>query len=178
MRYGDGDGQTGRGMEVGLGIRYTNPSRFTMSGWVRSLIAHSAGHRNWGIHGRFALDPEADGQGLSASMTSGYGDVSSGVQKVWQQGLSNEGAAGTSDDDRDEVAIQMEGHLGYGLMVSNQARGRLYPYVGMIARGASQRYRLGVDLRRDSRFHLDLVGETDTGMGEHSIMLKTALPLD
>jgi hypothetical protein len=65
LRHDGGDAETGTGVEVGAGIRYT-AGMLTIEGQVRTLLAHEAGgYEEWGASGSIRLSPNASGLGPS-----------------------------------------------------------------------------------------------------------------
>ena len=113
VRYDSGDGETSGG-EVGGGWRYHNPAtRFTADGRLRALLGRS-NYEEWGVQGSMALQPGADGQGVSFSLSPGYGDSTSGVQQLWRHGLAADATAGTDETDTD-YAMKLDARMGYGV---------------------------------------------------------------
>ena len=173
-RFDDGDGETGGGAEVGGSVRYHNPAkRVTADGRVRALLGHGGGYEEWGIQGSVALHPGADGQGLSFSVSPGYGDSNSGIQELWRKGLSAE--ADATADDADGYAMKLDARLGYGFDFAMRTHdGVLTPYSEM-THGTTDSYRMGVNWKTGSRFDLNLLSERRNSNGdptEHAILLK------
>ena len=164
VRYDGGDGETGAGAEVGGRLSYRNPvTGVTAEGRVRALLGHSGDYEEWGVQGRIALQPGSDGQGLSFSLSPGYGDSGGGVQQLWRQGLPADSAGGA----------RMDARLGYGLSL-RERDGVLTPYSEMTL-GATDSYRIGLNWKAGSRFDLNLVGERrepSAAATEHVILLK------
>ncbi len=90
MRYDDGDAINGTSAEVGGGLRYTN-SRLgvTAEGRGRFVISARDGYEEWGLGGTLMFDPAARGQGLQIRVASSYGDHASGVNQLWERGVSD-----------------------------------------------------------------------------------------
>ena len=90
MRYDNGDGVNGAGAEVGGGLRYTN-SRLgvTAEGRGRFVLSSREGYEEWGFGGTLMLDPAARGEGLSIRVAPSYGDHRSGVDQLWERGVSD-----------------------------------------------------------------------------------------
>ena len=80
LRQDGGDAETGTGIELGGGVRYSAPaSGLTVDAKVRGLIAHKdADYREWGASGAVRIDPGASGRGLSLSVTPAWGAASGG----------------------------------------------------------------------------------------------------
>ena len=88
-RYDNGDGANGAGMEVGGGLRYTSPGLgVTAEGRGRMLVTGREGYEEWGVGGVLTIDPGARGQGLSIRLSPSYGDAASGLNELWERGVS------------------------------------------------------------------------------------------
>ena len=71
------------------------------------------------------VDPGAGGQDLSLSVAPVYGDVASGVARLWDHGTIGEAPA------NDNVAqLRLDAELGYGLSALG-GRGVLTPFGGL-----------------------------------------------
>ena len=150
-RYDGGDGETGGGMEIGAGLRYHNATRgLTVETRMRALLSHSNETEDKGISVTLNLTSGADRQGLSLSLTPAYGNLTSGVQNVWNKGLLDSAAT-----DRD-LSARMTTELAYGLTTS---KGLLTPYTKMTLGKESKTYRLGVRWELGGMFTLNLAGE-------------------
>ena len=65
LRYDGGDAETGSGVELGGGLRYTG-SGLTIQVNARGLLAHAdSEYEEWGVSGSVRLDPGERGRGLS-----------------------------------------------------------------------------------------------------------------
>ena len=170
VRYDSGDGETS-GAEVGGGWRYHNPAtRFTADGRLRALLGRS-NYEEWGVQGSMALQPGADGQGVSFSLSPGYGDSTSGVQQLWRHGLAADAAATDETDETDDYAMKLDARMGYGVATGE---GILTPY-SEITHGTTDSYRVGVNWKSGKRFDLTLLSERrepTTDAAEHAVLLK------
>ena len=168
-RFDGGDGETGGGAEIGGGLRYDNPyRRFSIDGKVRALLIHGGGYEEWGISGTMRVASGADGQGLSFSLSPGYGDSGSGVQELWRHGLADENNA---TDETDDYAMKLDARMGYGVATG---KGVLTPYSEM-THGTTDSYRMGLNWKAGERFDLTLLGEHRENTGnpaEHAVLLK------
>ncbi len=167
MRHDGGDGATGTGFEFGGAVHYQNRSgHFTAHGRMRALITHGGGQEEWGLAGNIALSPGADGQGLSLSLTPGYGEAQSSAEQLWQHGATD--SADRADPD---YRAQVEARLGYGVTLNRG--GVVTPYSEMTL-GGTDSYRIGMRWRTDSRVTLNLLGERrhNTSAAEHALLLK------
>ena len=63
LRHDGGDAETGTGIEIGGGLRYTDPGTgFTVDAKARGLVAHEAAdYAEWGVSGTVRIDPGAGG---------------------------------------------------------------------------------------------------------------------
>ena len=90
MRYDDGDGINGASAEVGGGLRYTNSNLgLTAEGRGRFVISARDGYEEWGVGGTLMFDPATRGQGLSIRVAPSYGDHLSGVNQLWERGVTD-----------------------------------------------------------------------------------------
>ncbi len=171
VRYDGGDGETGSGAEIGGRLSYRNPvTRATVEVRARALLGHSGGYEEWGIQGKLAVQPGADGQGLSLSLVPSYGESGSGIQELWRDGLLEDGDDNAAADYRARV----EARLGYGFAL-RERDGVLTPY-GEMTLGATDSYRIGLNWKAGSRFDLNLAGErseSNSGPTEHAILIKS-----
>ena len=102
VRHDGGDGVTGSGIELGLGLRHINASGLSVEGKIRALLGHSD-INEWGVSGTIKKTAGADGQGWSFALSPGYGDDAGDLQ-LWDKLPDATGnAAGNADDavDRD-----------------------------------------------------------------------------
>ena len=110
-RYDNGDGINGMGAELGGGVRYANAGLgLTVEGRGRMLISAREGYEEWGVGGMLQLDPATRGSGLSVRLMPSYGDAASGVNELWDRGIT---------DAVHEPGLQRRAHLdgevAYGL---------------------------------------------------------------
>ncbi len=111
MRYDNGDGINGTSAEVGGGLRYTNSGLgLTAEGRGRFVISARAGYEEWGIGGTLMFDPATRGQGLSVRVAPSYGDHLSGVNQLWERGVT--GAIGGHGLG---IGPTVDGEVAYGI---------------------------------------------------------------
>ena len=68
LRHDGGDAETGTGIEVGAGLRYTIGA-VTIEAQARTLIAHEAsGYEEWGLSAAIRVTPSPSGRGLTLSI--------------------------------------------------------------------------------------------------------------
>ena len=98
VRNDAGDGETGTGVELGGSLRYQDPETgLTVQGHGRALLTHSGNYEEWGFSGLIRLDPGADDRGLSLSLVPAWGETQSGVQRLWNDGVTDRTAANDNE---------------------------------------------------------------------------------
>ncbi len=168
-----GAGETGAGLEVGGALQYREPSLgLTLEGRGRTLLAHGGEHEEWGAGGSLRLDPGVSGRGFSVSLAPSWGQHQSGIDQLWQRGLTGTGA-GSAD-----AAMRMAGELGYGLSAFG-GRGVLTPYAGFLLSGqGAKEYRTGARLRLTPALNLALQGtrrERSGKAAENGLTLRASV---
>ena len=182
VRHDDGDGTTGSGIELALGLRHVDASGLSTEGKLRALLGHSSDINEWGISGTIKQSAGADGQGLSFALSPGYGDDASDIQQLWDELPESDdtadGAGAGNDTDRDYSA-RLDARVGYGVngftapSWLGSGSGLLTPYSAMTLSDDSNRYRLGVQWKLGDRIDFDLVGERrDAADDDNKILLK------
>ena len=111
MRYDDGDGVNGASGEVGGGLRYTNARvGLIAEGRGRFVLSARDGYEEWGFGGMLQFDPAVRGRGLSIRVAPSWGDAASGVNQLWERGVSDavrgHGPDGTAN---------IDGEISYGI---------------------------------------------------------------
>ena len=90
LRYGDGDGTEGTGMELGGGLRFiSGTGALTVEGHGRLLATSPNDYEEWGFRGLIQIEPQAVARGLSLKITPAWGQSASGVQELYEQGVGN-----------------------------------------------------------------------------------------
>ena len=172
LRHDGGDGETGTGVEIGGGFLYENPSLgLSISGRGRWLAAHSSEEfSQWGVGGAVIFDTGADKRGVLFSVAPEWGDISSGVDSLWERGVD-----GLSSEDGGGNDMHLDTEFGYGLAALG-GDGLLTPYSGLRLSGnGRQHYRLGsrLDLGRSASLSLETERrQSDTAEPEHGVMLR------
>ena len=83
LRFDGGDAETGAGVEVGAGLRYTIGS-VTMEAQARTLVAHeAAGYEEWGLGGAIRVAAKPSGRGLTLSIAPAWGRTGSAAERLW-----------------------------------------------------------------------------------------------
>ena len=195
-RHDGGDGVTGTGIELALGLRHVSAAGLSVEGKIRGLLGHKGDINEWGISGTIKQSAGADGQGFSFALSPGYGDDASDLQRLWEHGLDADGNAtgnassGTTDADGNAdpdytartraYSARLDARIGYGVngftapSWLGTGSGLLTPYTSMTLSDDSNRYRLGVQWKLGERIDLDLVGEREdaTNADDNKILLK------
>ena len=168
-----GDGETGTGVEVGAILRYVDAkSGVTMDIRGCTLLAHTGNYKETGDSGFARPDPGASGRGMSLSLRPSWGNVSSGVDRLWEYGAAELAA----NDNPNQVRVQAT--AGYGLGVLNR-HGVLSPYSGLSLSGEGlESCDPGVCCTVESIFELNLEGDHNKqahGAIDNGIMLRSSL---
>ena len=175
VRYDAGDAETGSGVELGGGVRYTLPAwGLTIDGSARVLVAHQdRDYREWGASGSLRLDPGTPGRGLSFLLSSSWGSAASATERLW----SAHDAAGLVGDDRSSAGGRVNAELGYAIGVSDE--GVVTPIAALaLDEHGGRTYRLGGLLTQSTALSISLEGtrtEAAGGDPEHSLTLYTTL---
>ena len=174
MRYDGGDGDTGHSLEIGGGLRYADPATgLTVEGRARTVPIHSGEYREWGVSGLVRLDPGAAGLGLALSVQPAWGQTASGVQRLWETGMSR--GAVTAN----QAAGRVNARLAYGLGTTWGGQGVLTPYTDVSLSGeGSRRLSLGGQFTLGSAVRMSLEGVESRpvrGLTNHGIMLRSDL---
>ena len=144
LRQDGGDAETGTGVELGGGVRYTDPSSgLTVDAKVRGLIAHEeADYSEWGASGSVRIEPDASGRGLSLTLTPAWGAADGGAEQLW----SLRDARGLAANDDVEPGSRLDAEIGYGFSVLG-GRAVATPHAGWSRAGENETLRLGQSLR-------------------------------
>ena len=196
-RHDGGDGVTGTGIELGLGLRHVSAAGLSVEGKLRGLLGHTGDVNEWGISGTIKQSAGADGQGFSFALSPGYGDDSSDLQRLWEHGLRDadgNASSGTTDADGNAdpdytartraYSARLDARIGYGVngftapswLGSGSGIGLLTPYTAMTLSNDSNRYRLGLQWKLGDHLDFDLLGERqDADDSADTILLKGVL---
>ena len=130
LRHDGGDAETGTGLEVGAGLRYT-AGPLTVEGQVRTLVAHEeSGYEEWGMSGAIRITPSPSGRGLTLRIAPEWGRTGSAKERLW----SARDASGLGADGVFEADSRLAVDAGYGLGL-----GVLTPYAGLTLGDAGRR---------------------------------------
>ena len=165
VRHDSGDGETGSGVEVGGGLRYTSDGRgVAVEGHGRALVGHSGEAEDWGVGGSLHFAAGADGQGLALSLSPGYGNTAGGVKQMWENGIPDANKA-------TDLHARLDTQIAYGTTTHGH---RLTPYSHMSMGEKNRAYRLGVQWGID-RYHLDIFAnrkEKPSAPANHGVWLE------
>ncbi|MYF24697.1 MAG: autotransporter outer membrane beta-barrel domain-containing protein [Nitrospira sp. SB0678_bin_10] len=174
MRYDGGDGDTGHSLEIGGGLRYADPATgLTVEGRARTVPIHSGDYREWGVSGLVRLDPGASGLGLALSVQPAWGQTASGVQRLWETGMS-QGAVSAN-----QAAGRVNARLAYGIGTTWGGQGVLTPYTDVSLSGeGARRLSLGGQFHIGTSVRMSLEGVESRpvrGLTNHGVMLRSDL---
>ena len=167
LRHDGGDAETGTGVEVSVGIRYS-AGMLSVNAQVRTLLAHESGsYEEWGASGSIRLSPNASGLGPSLAVLPSWGAPGSGVARLW---LQPDASALVHDSPAASVPGRMDAELGWGL-AALRGRGVLTPYARLaLAEGEGRNWRLGTRLALAESLDLSLEGAA------HHLTLSATAP--
>ena len=169
VRWDGGDGETGAGLELGSRVGYDHPELgLSVEASGRVLLAHEGESREWGVGGSIRLDPGSDGRGLSFEVSPAWGKTDSGMQRLWEDGLTGERNQGEGHGAR------VDAELGYGLSTFN---GVMTPYGGMGLSSGERTYRMGSRFALGPSLTLNLEGERGESSGAPEYGVKLTLDL-
>ena len=144
MRYDDGDGVNGTSGEVGGGLRYSNARvGLIAEGRGRFVLSARDGYEEWGLGGMLMFDPAVRGQGLSIRVAPSWGDAASGVNQLWERGVSD-----AVRSHRPDGTANIDGEVAYGIVgLSGTPYGGFHlGERGLRAFSSGMRYDLGAGL--------------------------------
>ena len=143
VRQDGGDAETGRGVQVGAGLRYAGPG-FRIEGSVRGLAVHDeSAYEEWGASGSVHIEPGGSGRGLSLTLAPAWGNPSSAGRRLW----SARDAADLAPARDIEAGRRLDAEVGYGLR-SPSGPGVVTPYAALsVGEGAGRTLRTGMRWR-------------------------------
>ena len=174
LRHDGGDAETGTGVEVGAGLRYT-AGAVTIEAQARTLLVHEAsGYEDWGASGAIRVTPDASGRGLTLSIAPVWGRTGSAAERLW----SAHDARALGEDSEFEADSRLVIDAGYGIGLAHR-RGVLTPYAGLTLGDAGNRtVRTGTrwQLGPDAMVALEGFRQTSrAGEADNRLMLRVAL---
>ena len=108
-RYDAGDAETGAGLEVASGLRFTHRSGVSLDASARQLLTHADAHEDRGISLALNYSPSAGELGWTAALTTSLGNTASTAQQLWQAQSAHDLTPYAVDS-----AASVEAVLGYG----------------------------------------------------------------
>ena len=167
LQYDDGAG--GMGLEVGLGLRWDNPTQ-GLSAAVSSRVLLARGDvEEWGMSADVQLAP-AKGLGPSFSFLSSWGDTADKTEALWEHGLA------AMPDNDDVAALSLDAEAGWGFHIAGS--GVLTPFVGWTLSGRDARS-LNIGGRLEiGELNLEIVGrrrESASGSSDHGLFLEVTV---
>ena len=179
LRYDDGDGAAGAGLELGGELRYEHPGLgLTVAGQGRLLATHQAAYEEWGVGGLVRLELGVGGEGLWLSVAPGWGVTASGARELWEHGVLEQAPAALAAGGT-EPGGRLEAKIGYGLPALD-GRVVLTPYGTLtLAAEDTRDYRAGARLELEA-FELRLEGTRRESAGsapDHELTLRGGLRL-
>ena len=143
IRHDGGDAETGRGVEVGAGLRYAGTG-FRIEGTVRGLALHDeSAYEEWGASGSVRIEPGGAGRGLSLTLAPVWGNPSSAARRLW----SARDAADLAPPRDIEAGRRLDAEVGYGLR-SPSGPGVVTPYAAIsVGESAGRTLRTGTRWR-------------------------------
>ena len=174
LRHDGGDAETGTGVEVGAGLRYT-AGAVTVEAQARTLLVHEAsGYEDWGASGAIRVTPDASGRGLTLSIAPVWGRTGSAAERLW----SARDARALGEDSEFEAGSRLVIDAGYGIGLTHR-RGVLTPYAGFTLGDAGNRtVRTGTRWQLGPDAVVALEGfrqASDAGEADNQFMLRVAL---
>ncbi|MDE0178032.1 MAG: hypothetical protein OXP36_05495, partial [Gammaproteobacteria bacterium] len=115
LRYDGGDAESGAGLELGGGLRFSDASRRFMAELnARGMLAHAEDdYQEWGIGATLMMRPNASGQGMTFNLRSSWGDMANGVDALWNR-HNREMLARADRSLATRVGARYDAELGYG----------------------------------------------------------------
>ena len=134
LRHDGGDAETGTGIEVGAGLRYSIGS-VTIEAQARTLVAHEdSDYEEWGASGAIRVTPSPSGRGLTLAIAPAWGRTGSATERLW--GAHDARALGADNEFEADSRLEMDAGYGFGLPGN---RGVLTPYAGLTLGDAGSR---------------------------------------
>ena len=82
-RYDAGDAESGVGLEVATGLRFTHKSGVSLDAATRQLLTHVDSHEDRGVSLALNYTPSADQLGWTAALTTSLGNTASTTHQLW-----------------------------------------------------------------------------------------------
>ena len=108
-RYDAGDAETGAGLEVAGGLRFTHESGVSLDASARRLLAHADAHEDRGFSLALTWAPSEDSLGFNAALTTSLGNTAGVGRQLWDAHSVHDIASYAVDS-----GVSVEAMLGYG----------------------------------------------------------------
>ena len=177
LRQDDGDAETGRGLEVGGGVRFSHRDiGLTVDANARALVTHQdEDYREWGLSGSITFDPDGTEQGFSMRIRSLYGAAMGGADRLWSQHTLNGVTPGVGIGGED---ARCNAQFHYGIDTPG-GLATMSPYADISLAGEDTRaYRLGwrVKFGPSTSIALEnIFGDRDGRSLGHGLMLRASM---
>ena len=174
LRHDGGDAETGIGIELGAGLRYS-VDRVTVEAEAHTLVTHEdSAYKEWGASAALRITPSASGRGLTLSIAPQWGRAGSTTQRLWS--ARDASALGTHNAFEADSRLSIDAGYGFALV---HGHGVLTPYAGLtLGDGATRTIRTGMrwQVAPDARFGLEGTQRADSaGEDVNEIRLRAAL---
>ena len=173
LRHDGGDAETGTGVEIGAGLRYS-VGAVTIEAQARTLVAHEdSDYQEWGASGAIRVTPSPTGRGLTLSIAPGWGQTGSAAERLWS--AHDTGVLGTDSEFEPESQLEIDAGYGFGLV---HGRGVFTPYAGLTLGGAGNRtVRAGTrwQLNPDTIVSVEATRQASAGEADNQLILRAAL---
>ena len=174
LRHDGGDAETGTGVEVGAGLRYT-VGAVTIEAQAHTLLAHEdSKYEEWGASGAIRVIPSPSGRGLRLTIAPSWGRTGSATERLWS--ALDASAVGAGGEFEAAGRLEMDAGNGFGLPGN---RGVLTPYAGMtLGDAGDQTVRTGArwQISPDAVLGLEGIRQTsDARETDNQLMLRGAL---
>ena len=174
LRHDGGDAETGTGVEIGAGLRYTD-GPLTIEAEGRTLVAHEdSGYGEWGMSGAIRVTPSPSGRGLTLAIAPAWGRTGSATDRLWSAHDARALGADSEFEANSRIAID----TGYGFGLPDNL-GVLTPYAGMTSGDAGARtMRIGTrwQLSPDTVFSVEATRQaSDASEPANELKLRAAL---
>ena len=166
LRHDGGDGATGTGVEVALGLRLAAPgARFGLDASGHWLALHSTDdYRSFGGAIEARLAPDAQGRGLSFSIGPQWGARQTGLLEL------GDVFHGETEHAPDHRSLSARTHYGFRV-----GRDLLSPFVTMELGEFWRRYETGVEARLADGVNATLAGERQIGDSDAETVIRLNL---
>ncbi len=173
LRRDGGDAETGMGIEVGGGTRFSHRALgLTVEARARALLAHQdENYKEWGFSGALVFDPDGTTQGFSMRAQSLWGAASGGVDRLWSQ-RTMDGIAGHGSS-ADQRKGRLDASFRYGIS-SLGGRAVMTPYaVVRLAGDDARAYQLGWSVKVGPSLAIGI----ESGLGERAGSMREEMVL-